>query len=241
MTGKYLRLGLILLAIPLWGHVSPPQDEALVRSFIDLSTEDHYWTAVTRFESMSQTSPQSTTPEKLENFKEAQKLLWEAFRQYKFFDTGDEVFLTDNWRSGMNRISPPGSLDLAQSPLSLLAHLFLAWESGQQRASQIMIQSVQYSAAQVRRNEALDKANDLMHQALEAAQKGTGWVVHQSSTNRFFLELPAELRSPGHQSKHAHQRGQKIPRRLPSTGSCCQRSRSRTHHRSRSLCQRQDR
>ncbi|MGB2906560.1 MAG: hypothetical protein WBB73_05640 [Candidatus Aminicenantaceae bacterium] len=191
MTRKHIWLGLIILALPLWGHVSPPQDEALVRSFVDLSTEDHYWAAVFRFETMSQTSSQSTAPEKLENFQEAQKLLGEAFRQYKFYDTGEEVFLTDNWRSGMNRISQPGSLDLAQSPLSLLAHLFLAWESGQQRAGQIMIQAVQYSDSQIRRNEALDKANDLMRQVLEAAQKGTGWVVHQSSSDRFFLELPA--------------------------------------------------
>ena len=118
----------------------------------------------------------------------------------------------------MERSPQPGSLDLDKSPLSLLAHLFLALDSGQQTAGQIMVQAVEYSEEAGRRHDALDKANDKTRQCLEAVQKLMDRVVYSSGSDRFFIEIPSSYKAESTHHLMPVSTGKRLPDGTPQRG-----------------------
>ena len=191
MHKKFLIISLVITIVALSGLICETQDENFIRTYIDLPIQDHLWAAKIKLEQMIQTPAQPLDNEKRNQLQESLRILQDALKKYAYYLTQDEVLLTENWQSHFNMISQPGSPDISKSPLSLLAHLYIAYEAMMQRSANIMIQSIQYTEEETRLHKILDEAQSLAEKALDSAQQGIGRMVHSSGNYRFFLEIPS--------------------------------------------------
>lgn len=188
-----LVAGLLLYA----GLVPADQDEENLRYYIELSTENQLLAAEFLIDRILQSSEQPVDPEKQEYLRQAREKCREGLRKYAYSISQDDVLLTDDWMRHFNPASP-GDLtypDISGSPLSLLAHLYIAYDSAEQAFARSQIASRQYSEAEERLIQILDESAELMKQALESAELAMGYKVHSIFGSRFFVEIPLEYES----------------------------------------------
>jgi hypothetical protein len=188
-SGALIFFIAVLVFCPL--YASDAQDEDFVRTYIDLPIEIHLQAAEIKIRQMTQSQTQSGDFDARKQLLESQKLLQEALKKYVYYLTQDEVLMTDNWRSYFNSISQPGFPDIGQSPLSLLAHVYIAYEAMMQSSANIMIQPIQYTEEEIRLHKILDEAEESTKKALQAAQAAVGRVVYGTDT-RIFIEIPSD-------------------------------------------------
>jgi hypothetical protein len=191
-----LMAGLILL-VGLAPAEQAENDEDELRTYIELSTENQLLAADHKLGEILQSPDPSLDPEQRQHLQQAREQCREALRQYAYSSSEDELLLTDDWWAHFNPASPgdPTYPDVSGSPLSLLAHLYLAHYSAEQQSARAMISGGQYTAAQERLLGILDESVDLMQQALESAELGTGYKVQGFADSRVFFELPLDYTS----------------------------------------------
>lgn len=194
MIRRQLWIVLIAVVFLLAGHVSADQDEDNLRSYVELSTENHLLAADFMLGEMLQSPESPLDPEKREYLEQARSQCQEALRKFAYSGSEDEVLLTDDWWAHFNATFPEDETytDITDSPLSLLAHLYLAFDSAQQSSAQAMISSQQYTEQQARLIDMLDESVEVMNQAVESAQMGMGSTVYSFADGRFFIEIPAD-------------------------------------------------
>jgi len=192
--GSYAkRIFTAVLCLSVMNLIFAFQNQDLNQTYRELPQEVHLFIADIKISRMIQDAQNQGNPEKLNQLKEAQGLLWEATRQYEYFRTQKEALLQENWREHLNWAAPsPNTPPLGKSPLGLLEHLHLFEEGAVQTNASIMVQSVQYSESQARQHQALGESIKIMGRMISSAQKILGQARYFSSQYRIYIEAPLD-------------------------------------------------
>lgn len=178
------------------------QDKDLSQVYREQPLDIHLQIADTKINEMIQEAQNQGNSEKLNQLEEAFHLLLGVMRNYEYFRTQNEELLQKNWREHLNWSAPsPNTPPLSESPLGLLEHLHLFEDGASQMSANIMIQSVQYSEAQVRQNQALDEAAKLMKSVILSVEKILGTAGYFISQYRIYFEAPLDYKQESTKNK----------------------------------------
>ncbi len=183
----------LLVSIPSAGAAAAPLDPGAREVYARLPVEVQLLIADLKLDALIKEASEAGTAAKARPLGEAKASLKEALRRYEFFRTGDQAVLSADW--GFSWAPPrPDYPSVTKSPLSLLEHLWIGYDTTVQMRAGIMVAAVPYSAAEAERHTSLDGSVEMMRKAAAAVESCGVWIVHWLSDARVMISAPPEFK-----------------------------------------------
>ena len=168
------------------------QESQSFRLYAGLPVEAHLLIADGKLDELARDSEAGGETARARKCMEAKDLVLEALRKYNRYRLGDANILAarETPPPGPAPAFPPG----AESPLSLLEHLWIGADALVQTRSGIMVTSAPRSAAQAALNRVLDEAVIMIEKAIKTVESTGVRIVHWFYGLRIMLSVPPEYK-----------------------------------------------
>ena len=182
----------LLLLVPRQDLPSQVQESRSFLHYAGLPAEAHLLIASDKLAELAHDLEAGRETARAGKCIEAKNLVMAALKKYDRYRLGGANILAGNETTSPdpNPAFPPG----AESPLSLLEHLWIATDALAQTRSSIMVTSAPRSATQAALNQVLDEAIIMMEKAIKAAEANGVWIVHWLYELRTMISAPPEFK-----------------------------------------------